>query len=227
MGFAVVVQEAAPSRGRGLGGRGRYLPTVARLTSTTSLSNSPRMRGAPELIWRIKSVPPSTALCSMKVDGSRFSGRLPGMGAITYSSCTLDSDGHAANPNSTSAHYKRINRRRRAYFSAVSRPTRLSRHAKAKCTITSRPLRSSPISAQAPSASNASTITQSSRKCSISPRTPILCNCGHRSAPSWAQRRRAGATNRPSRSRPSRNHLAAHTRRTSCPASAHRPALPS
>jgi hypothetical protein len=126
MGFAVVVQEAAPSRGRGLGGRGRYLPTVARLTSTTSLSNSPRMRGAPELIWRIKSVPPSTALCSMKVDGSRFSGRLPGMGAITYSSCTLDSDGHAANPNSTSAHYKRINRRRRAYFSAVSRPTRLS-----------------------------------------------------------------------------------------------------
>jgi hypothetical protein len=52
MGFAVVVQEAAPSRGRGLGGRGRYLPTVAWLTSTPSLSNSPWMRGAPELIWR-------------------------------------------------------------------------------------------------------------------------------------------------------------------------------
>jgi hypothetical protein len=31
---------------------------------------------------------------------------------------TVDSDGRAANPNSTSAHYQRINRRRRAYFSA-------------------------------------------------------------------------------------------------------------
>jgi hypothetical protein len=107
-----------------------------------------------------------------------------------------------------------------ARISAQSLDRHGSRHAKAKCTITSRPLRSSPISAPAPSASNASTITQSSRKCSISPRTPILCNCGHRSAPSWAQRRRAGATNRPSRSGPSRNHLAAHTRRTSCTASA-------
>jgi hypothetical protein len=145
MGFAVVVQEAAPSRGRGLGSRGRYLPTVAWLTSTPSLSNSPWMRGAPELIWRIKSVPPSTVALFNE------SGWVEIFWTIAWDGNdniivvhTVDSDGRAANPNSTSAHYQRINRRRRAYFSAVSRPTRLSRHAKARCPITSRPLRSSP-----------------------------------------------------------------------------------
>jgi hypothetical protein len=56
----VVVQKAAPSRGGVLGRRGKYLPTVAWLTSMPSLSNSPWMRGAPqrglaELIRRIRS----------------------------------------------------------------------------------------------------------------------------------------------------------------------------
>jgi hypothetical protein len=45
----VVVQKAAPSRGGVLGRRRRYLPTVAWLISTPSLSNSPWMRLAVRL----------------------------------------------------------------------------------------------------------------------------------------------------------------------------------
>src|ERR1700731_3901343 len=56
----VVVQKATPGWGGTLGRHGRYLPTVAWLTSMPSLSSSPWMRGAPQsgfawLIWRIRS----------------------------------------------------------------------------------------------------------------------------------------------------------------------------
>ncbi len=47
----VVVQERVPGRRRSLGLHGRYLPTVAWLTSMPSLSSSPWMRAPPKADW--------------------------------------------------------------------------------------------------------------------------------------------------------------------------------
>ena len=56
----VIAQKRAPGREGTLGRHGRYLPTVAWLTSMPSMSNSPWIRGAPHngfavLILRIRS----------------------------------------------------------------------------------------------------------------------------------------------------------------------------